>query len=157
MTFELEEQNGVEQNGVEQVSAEESNVDIEEKVRLICAAAEDIKARDIVYLDVRGQTIVSDFFVVCSGTSITHIQSIAEGVKDRLREGAKMRARPEGDAQSYWMILDYSDVILHIFSDETREFYDLESLWSDAKVTRWTTENDTVSTRNETEERGEQA
>ena len=153
MTFELEEQ-----NGVQQISAEENNVDIEEKVRLICAAAEDIKARDIVALDVRGQTIVSDFFVVCSGTSITHIQSIAEGVKDRLREGAKMRARPEGDAQSYWMILDYSDVILHIFSDETREFYDLESLWSDAKVTRWATENDTASTRNETnEDRGEQA
>jgi ribosome-associated protein len=153
MTFEVEEQ-----NGVEQVSAEESNVDIEEKVRLICAAAEDIKARDIVTLDVRGQTIVSDFFVVCSGTSITHIQSIAEGVKDRLREETKMRARPEGDAQSYWMILDYSDVILHIFSDETREFYDLESLWSDAKVTRWATENDTASTRNETnEDRGEQA
>jgi ribosome-associated protein len=152
MTFELEQQ-----NGVEQISAEESNVDIEEKVRLICAAAEDIKARDIVYLDVRGQTIVSDFFVVCSGTSITHIQSIAEGVKDRLREETKMRARPEGDAQSYWMILDYSDVILHIFSDETREFYDLESLWSDAKVTRWTTENDTASTRNGTnEDRGEQ-
>ena len=153
MTFELEQQ-----NGVEQISAEESNVDIEEKVRLICAAAEDIKARDIVTLDVRGQTIVSDFFVVCSGTSITHIQSIAEGVKDRLREETKMRARPEGDAQSYWMILDYSDVILHIFSDETREFYDLESLWSDAKVTRWATENDTASTRNETnEDRGEQA
>jgi ribosome-associated protein len=153
MTFELEEQ-----NGVEHVSAEESNVDIEEKVRLICAAAEDIKARDIVYLDVRGQTIVSDFFVVCSGTSITHIQSIAEGVKDRLREGAKMRARPEGDAQSYWMILDYSDVILHIFSDETREFYDLESLWSDAKVTRWSTENDSASTQNATNENsGEQA
>jgi ribosome-associated protein len=153
MTFEVEEQ-----NGVEQVSAEESNVDIEAKVRLICAAAEDIKARDIVTLDVRGQTIVSDFFVVCSGTSITHIQSIAEGVKDRLREETKMRARPEGDAQSYWMILDYSDVILHIFSDETREFYDLESLWSDAKVTRWATENDTASTRNETnEDRGEQA
>lgn len=153
MTFELEEQ-----NGVEQVNAEESNVDIEEKVRLICAAAEDIKARDIVYLDVRGQTIVSDFFVVCSGTSITHIQSIAEGVKDRMREGAKMRARPEGDAQSYWMILDYSDVILHIFSDETREFYDLESLWSDAKVTRWATENDTPSTQSATiENSGEQA
>jgi ribosome-associated protein len=146
MTFELEEQ-----NGVEHVSAEESNVEIEEKVRLICAAAEDIKARDIVTLDVRGQTIVADFFVVCSGTSITHIQSIAEGVKDRLREETKMRARPEGDAQSYWMILDYSDVILHIFSDETREFYDLERLWSDAKVTHWATENDTASTQSETD------
>jgi ribosome-associated protein len=153
MTFELEEQ-----NGVKQISTEQGNLDIEEKVRLICAAAEDIKARDIVYLDVRGQTIVSDFFVVCSGTSITHIQSIAEGVKDRLREEAKMRARPEGDAQSYWMILDYGDVILHIFSDETREFYDLERLWSDAKVTRWATENDTSSTRDAADSNsGEQA
>jgi ribosome-associated protein len=153
MTFELEEQ-----NGVKQISTEQGNLDIEEKVRLICAAAEDIKARDIVYLDVRGQTIVSDFFVVCSGTSITHIQSIAEGVKDRLREEAKMRARPEGDAQSYWMILDYGDVILHIFSDETREFYDLERLWSDAKVTRWATENDTSSTRDAADgNSGEQA
>ncbi|HEX8235061.1 MAG TPA: ribosome silencing factor [Abditibacteriaceae bacterium] len=153
MTFELEEQ-----NGIEQISTEQSNLDIEGKVRLICAAAEDIKARDIVYLDVRGQTIVSDFFVVCSGTSITHIQSIAEGVKDRLREEAKMRARPEGDAQSYWMILDYGDVILHIFSDETREFYDLERLWSDAKATRWATENDTPSTRDATDDNsGEQA
>jgi ribosome-associated protein len=123
---------------------EQENAAAEEKVRLICAAAEDIKARDIVMLDVRGQTIVADFFVVCSGTSITHIKSIAEGVQDRLREGAKIRARSEGDAQSYWLILDYSDVILHIFSDETREFYDLERLWSDAIVTRWSTENDTV-------------
>src|SRR4028118_1082908 len=122
----------------------DADADSESKVRLICAAAAEIKARDLVILDVRGQTIVSDFFIVCSGTSVTHIQSIAEGVRDRLREGAKLRAKPEGDAQSYWMILDYSDVILHIFSDETREFYDLESLWSDAKVTRWTTENDTV-------------
>ena len=153
MTFELEEQ-----NGIEQISTEQSNLDIEGKVRLICAAAEDIKARDIVYLDVRGQTIVSDWWVVCSGTSITHIQSIAEGVKDRLREEAKMRARPEGDAQSYWMILDYGDVILHIFSDETREFYDLERLWSDAKATRWATENDTPSTRDATDDNsGEQA
>jgi ribosome-associated protein len=153
MTFELEEQ-----NSVEQISVEASSVDIEEKVRLICAAAEDIKARDIVSLDVRGQTIVADFFVVCSGTSITHIQSIAEGVKDRLREEAKIRARPEGDAQSYWMILDFGDVILHVFSDETREFYDLERLWSDAIVKRWSSEDGTSSTQNATSGRsGEQA
>jgi ribosome-associated protein len=107
---------------------------------------------------VRGQTIVADFFVVCSGTSITHIQSIAEGVKDRLREEAKIRARPEGDAQSYWMILDFGDVILHVFSDETREFYDLERLWSDAIVKRWSSEDGTSSTQNATSGRsGEQA
>ncbi len=109
----------------------------EEKLRMVCEAADEMKARDIVVLDVRGQTIIADFFVMCSGTSLTHIQSIAEGVRDHLREDARERAKPEGDAQSYWVILDYSDVILHVFSEETREFYDLERLWSDARITRW--------------------
>ena len=106
----------------------------ETKMRLLCEAADDQKAHAITVLDVRGQTIVADFFVVCDGTSVTHIQSIAEGVQDKLREQARLRARKEGNAQSYWMILDYGDVILHVFSEETREFYDLERLWSDAKV-----------------------
>ena len=114
-----------------------NGTDIEDKMRLVCTAADEMKAHDIVVLDVRGQTIVADFFVMCSGTSVTHIQSIAEGVQERLRERAKLRAKPEGDAHSYWVILDYSDVILHIFDAATREFYDLERLWSDAKVTPW--------------------
>ncbi len=113
----------------------------EEKMRLICTAAAAIKAHDITVLDVRGQTIIADFFVMCSGTSITHIKSIVEGVQERLREEARLRAKSEGDAQSYWMILDYSDVILHVFSEETRAFYDLERLWSDAKVTEWPSES----------------
>ena len=104
---------------------------------MICQSAAELKARDITVLDVRGQTIVADFFVMCTGTSITHIQSIAEGVRDRLREGARLRAKPEGDAGSYWVIMDYSDVILHIFDEETREFYDLERLWADAKITQY--------------------
>jgi ribosome-associated protein len=101
---------------------------------LLCTAVDEMKARNIVVLDVRGQTIIADFFVICSGTSVTHIQSIVEGVQDRLRERGRLRAKPQGDAQSYWMILDYSDVILHVFDEETREFYDLERLWGDAKV-----------------------
>jgi ribosome-associated protein len=106
----------------------------ETKMRLLCEAADDQKAHGITVLDVRGQTIVADFFIICDGTSVTHIQSISEGVQDKLRERAQLRAKREGDAQSYWMIVDYGDVILHVFSDETREFYDLERLWSDAKV-----------------------
>ena len=112
----------------------DSQVPSDQKVQLICEAADEMKARDITILDVRGQTIVSDFFVMATGTSITHIQSIAEGVRDRLRERSHLRAKPEGDAGSYWMLLDYSDVILHIFDEETREFYDLERLWADAKI-----------------------
>lgn len=109
----------------------------ETKMRLVCEAADEHKAHGITVLDVRGQTIVADFFIICDGTSVTHIQSIAEGVQDKLRERAELRARREGNAQSYWMIVDYGDVILHVFSDETREFYDLERLWSDAKVSTY--------------------
>lgn len=109
----------------------------DEKLQLVCEAADEMKAQKITVLDVRGQTIVADYFIVCSGTSITHIQSIGEGVRDRLRDNSRQRAKPEGDAGSYWIILDYSDVIMHIFDDETREFYDLERLWADAKVSHY--------------------
>ena len=115
----------------------EPQVDPEIKRDLLCEAADEMKAREIVTLDVRGLTTLADFFVMCSGTSTTHIQSIAEGVRDRLRERASLRAKPEGDAASLWIILDYGDVIVHIFDEETREFYDLERLWADAKVARY--------------------
>lgn len=107
------------------------------KLGMVCEALAEQKARDITILDVRGQTIVSDFFVVCSGTSITHIHSIAEGVRDHMREVAKQRTKPEGEAGSYWIIMDYSDVILHVFDEDTREFYDLERLWADAKISHY--------------------
>lgn len=116
---------------------DEQRVESSRKRDLICEAAEELKAHNITVLDVQGQTIVADYFIVCSGTSITHIQSIAEGVRDRLRERAHLRAKPEGDAASYWVILDFSDVLMHIFDEETREFYDLERLWADAKVSHY--------------------
>jgi ribosome-associated protein len=116
-------------------SQSEPQVDPEIKRDLLCEAADEIKAREITVLDVQGLTTLADFFVMCSGTSTTHIQSIAQGVRDRLRERASLRAKPEGDSASCWIILDYGDVILHIFDEETREFYDLERLWADAKVT----------------------
>jgi ribosome-associated protein len=115
----------------------QAQVEAEVKRDMICEAADEIKAQEIVVLDVRGLTTLADYFVMCSGTSTTHIQSIAQGVRDRLRERAGLRAKPEGDSASLWIIMDYGDVILHIFDQETREFYDLERLWADAKVSRF--------------------
>ena len=118
----------------------EQDITPEEKMRLVCEAADETKAQGVTVMEVGGQTIIADYFVICTGTSVTHIQSIADRVQDKLDEVVHTRgtprAKPQGDAQSYWLILDYSDVILHIFSEETREFYDLERLWSDAKITR---------------------
>ena len=104
---------------------------------MMCEAADETKAHDIKALDVRGQTPLADYFVICTGTSATHIKSIAENVQDKLREESKMRAKPQGGAESFWIILDYGDVILHIFDEETRAFYDLERLWSEAKPIDW--------------------
>lgn len=112
-------------------------IEAEAKRDLICEAADEVKAQEIVVLDVRGLTTLADYFVMCSGTSTTHIQSIAGGVRERLRERARLRAKPEGDSASLWIILDYGDVILHIFDQETREFYDLERLWADAKASTY--------------------
>ena len=106
------------------------------KAALICRSAQALKAHDITVLDVRGQTIIADFFVLCSGTSTTHIHSIAGHVQDTLREHG-MRAKPEGDSASLWVVMDYGDTILHVLGEETREFYDLERLWADANVTAW--------------------
>lgn len=124
----------------------------EVKLRAICAAMNQSIARDPKILDVRGQTLIADYFLMCSGTSITHIRSIAERIVEDLEEienprGAP-RIKPQGSAESYWIILDYSDIIVHIFSEETRDFYDLERLWSDAKDVAWPIESD-ASTREE--------
>ena len=106
------------------------------KTALICRGAEELKAEDITVLDVRKQTILADFFVLVTGTSNTHVRSIAGHVQDKLRaEG--IRARFEGEASSLWMVADYGDVILHVLGEETREFYDLERLWADAKLAKW--------------------
>lgn len=110
----------------------EHDVAARRKLDLICEACDETKAQDFVALDVRRLTPIADYFAICSGTSATHIRSIAENVQDKLRMEGKVRAKPQGGAESFWIILDYGDVILHIFDQATREFYDLERLWSDA-------------------------
>lgn len=104
------------------------------KLDLICEACDETKSQNFLALDVRRITPIADYFAICSGTSVTHIKSIADNVQDKLREDAKVRAKPQGGAESFWIILDYGDVILHVFDETTREFYDLERLWSDAPV-----------------------
>ena len=112
----------------------QQDAESQRKLSEVCTILDELKAQDVVVLDVRDQTTVADYFVICSGTSATHIRSIAEGVQDRLREQAKWRAKAEGDADSFWVILDYGDVILHVFDAPMRQFYDLERLWADAPV-----------------------
>ena len=99
-------------------------------------AALDRRANNVVVLDLRGLSSVTDFFVICSGNSDTHVEGIADIIKEKLGEhGAKLWHR-EGGRRATWILLDYIDVIVHIFTEDARDFYRLERLWGDAaKVT----------------------
>ena len=95
--------------------------------------AEDKKAEDIVVLDLRGISSFTDYFVICSGNSEPHLKAINNGIRAGIREHAHTSPlASEGSVASQWLVMDYSDVLVHIFLQKKREFYALESLWSDA-------------------------
>ncbi|RYG37349.1 ribosome silencing factor [bacterium] len=100
----------------------------QEKLDAIISAADELKAENIETLEVRSKTPVADYFVVCSGTSDRHIQSIADRVAERLGERREKPIRTDGE-RTGWVLQDYGDVILHVMREEQRQFYDLESLW----------------------------
>jgi ribosome-associated protein len=104
------------------------------KLALLCRKyADDKKAENVVVLDVRKLSSVTDFFVVMSATSEPHLRAIAEEIVRRLREESDLRPRAvDGAIRASWMVVDYVDVIVHIMRGETRDHYDLEGLWGDA-------------------------
>ncbi len=96
-------------------------------------AAESKRAEGVVVLDLREQTLVTDYFIICTGTSRVQIRAIVDGVADALA-GGDARAVREGVEAAQWVLLDYGDVVVHVFGPEARAFYRLEKLWSDARV-----------------------
>ena len=104
------------------------------KLALLCRElAENKKAEQAVILDVRKLSSVTDYFVIVSGTSEPHLRAIADEITAKLRDEHQVRPRAvDGDGRASWQVLDYFDVIVHIMRADTRERYDLESLWGDA-------------------------
>lgn len=92
-------------------------------------AALDKKARDLVVLDLTGICSFTDHFIICSGTSIRHVQSIADGVEEALRKAGSRPSHVEGYTEGEWVLLDYLDFVVHVFTERAREFYELERLW----------------------------
>ncbi len=103
-----------------------------ELARLIGHAALDKKAEDLVILDVHEISSFTDYFVIMSGRSTRHVQGLAEAVDSELRTKRLEEATTEGLQEGSWVLLDYGDVVVHIFYHEERSFYDLEGLWHDA-------------------------
>jgi ribosome-associated protein len=104
----------------------------EEIARIAAQAALNSKAENVDILDVRGLSSFTDYFVIMSGRSTRHVQGLAEAVDNALRQKRLKNAKTEGMNQGHWVLLDYNDVVVHIFYSVTREFYDLEGLWHDA-------------------------
>ena len=102
----------------------------EQLCELIIDALEDVKANDIVKLDVRELTTVTDYMVVASGTSNRHVRALAEAVADKSREAGHRPAGIEGEDGSEWVLLDLGDALVHVMLPRVREFYNLEKLWS---------------------------
>ena len=93
----------------------------------------DKKGRDIKVLKTDKQTVLADYFVICNGTSSTHIKALVDEVDKQLSEAGEPPIRREGLRSDIWVLMDFGCVIVHVFTDEARKFYNLERLWSDAE------------------------
>lgn len=95
-------------------------------------ALADKKAVDVLVLDMRKVSLVADYFVLASGTSRMHVQTLADAVEDGLQPGGRSLRGREGYSEARWVCLDYGDVVIHLFQPEVRAYFELERLWSDA-------------------------
>jgi len=104
------------------------------KLALLCRElADNKKAEDIVILDVRDLSSVTDYFVIASGGSEPHLRAITDEITEKLREEHHLRPKAiDGTLQAAWIVLDYFDVIVHVMRNDVRDHYDLETLWGDA-------------------------
>jgi iojap-like ribosome-associated protein len=94
---------------------------------------EDKKARDIDVIDISGVSTLADCFVICNGTSVTHIKTLTDELELKMAEAGYKSLHIEGYNSARWVLLDYGEVVIHIFHEEDRSFYNLERLWSDGK------------------------
>ena len=103
-----------------------------EAVEIAARAAEEKKATEIVALDLREVASFTEYFVICTGANTRQVQAISNSVEEELRRAGKRPLHIEGYSTGEWILLDYGDFIMHVFSNSSRRFYDLERLWRDA-------------------------
>ena len=111
-------------------------MDAKKKYRLCAEAAEEKHAEDLVILDVSEVTDFTSYFIIASGTSDRQVQAISDAIHDKMKENKVLPVGIEGYNEAKWILMDYDDVIIHIFYEPVRELYDIERLWHDAKKVR---------------------
>ncbi len=108
--------------------------DTKKFIKYIYKALDDKKAEDITVIDISNNSTISDFFVIANGSNLLHVQSLVNSVVSELGKEGLEAKRVEGGRDSTWILIDYLDVIVHIFSREDRSFYNLERIWQDGKL-----------------------
>jgi ribosome-associated protein len=103
-----------------------------ERAQLCAAAADSKKGFDLLILDLRKLTYIADYFVICSATNTTQVSAISDWIGQAMAKEGMRPSHVEGQADANWVLMDYGDVIVHIFDEQTREYYALEKLWGDA-------------------------
>jgi ribosome-associated protein len=98
------------------------------------AVAKERRGEDIVVLDMRDVTLVADYFVILTGTSVRHVDTLADYVEEALQDAGARLIHREGRSRAHWVLLDYGDIIVHIFTPDERRYYDLDRLWGDARI-----------------------
>jgi ribosome-associated protein len=107
-------------------------LDTEDAVRIAARAASEKKATDLVVLDLRNAASFTEYFLICTGASTRQVQTVSNAVEETLLKSGKRPLHIEGYSSAEWILLDYGDFIVHVFSAASRRFYDLERLWRDA-------------------------
>lgn len=119
-----------------EINTSKTRTSFPQLVTLINEALLEKKAEQLNVLDVRNLTTLTDFFIICNGNSDTQIKALADNVTEKIKEQTGEHVwRKEGLENKKWVVLDYVDVVVHIFNEETRQFYALEKMWNDARIT----------------------
>ena len=104
-----------------------------EMVKTAVAALQDKKGEDIRVIDISGVTVIADYFIIASGSNPNQVQALVDNVEEQMYKAGYDDPRVEGYNTTSWVLLDYNDVIVHVFSQDDRLFYDLERIWRDGK------------------------
>lgn len=113
------------------------NINADDSIAAILKAIDDVKGVDTQILDLREiENTVCDYFVICTGTSNTHVNAISDSIQKQVSKLTKDKPwHVEGEGIAEWILLDYVNIVVHVFQKHIREYYDIESLWGDAKIT----------------------
>lgn len=104
-----------------------------DKAVLSAVAAREKKASDILVLELKGLSTIADYFLICTGITTRQVKAVAEAVEEKLSKETVYPSHIEGLPDAHWVLMDYGDLVVHVFDEDTRHYYELEKLWGDAQ------------------------